>query len=378
MKQTHLYLVSGQATPNITPALDAAIRPDQVILLVSPDMRTRADWLEQVLKESAGVKVSRWAIEHPWNIEHIRDRVLDLLIQHDEENIMLNATGGTKPMSIAAYEAFRALDKPIFHVHPEKDQIIWMHPVGKSRHQLADRIRIPHFIQAHGRRVIERGELHVPPAYREFAQALIHDIQYFGNALGVLNWYANTAEKTLRSEIMERQHQQFAALQDLLDRLEQLGVLQQHNQRLVFSNETARFFANGGWLEQYVFATVNSLKKHIPAIQDTAQSLSVEREPGKIPNELDVVFLADNRLHLIECKAKTFKHNASHSGAETLYKLDSLVDAIGGLQARAMLVSYKELPKYDMQRAKDLRIKVLHGVQLQQLRTHLEQWIQPT
>ncbi|UOG93390.1 MAG: DUF1887 family CARF protein [Candidatus Thiothrix sulfatifontis] len=375
--KTHLYLVSGQATPNITPTLDADIRPDRVILLVSPDMQTRADWLEQVLKATAGVKVSRWSIEHPWNIEHIRDRVLDLLVQHDDENIMLNATGGTKPMSIAAYEAFRALDKPIFYVHPEKDQIIWMHPTGQARHQLAQRIRIPHFIQAHGRRVTERGSVQVPPDYRDFAQELIQHIQYFSGALGVLNWYANTAERSLRSEVLDKQHQRFDALQDLLDRLEQIGVLQQQDQRLVFSSESARFFANGGWLEQYVFATVNSLKKQLPSIQDTAQSLSVERDPGKIPNELDVVFLADNRLHLIECKAKNFKRGDSHSGAETLYKLDSLADAIGGLQARAMLVSYKPLPDYDMQRAKDLRIKVLHGTQLQQLRSHLEQWMQP-
>ncbi len=375
--KTHLYLVSSQATPNITPALDVAMRPERVILLVSPDMRTRADWLEQVLKASAGIKVSRWEIEHPWNIEHIRDRVLDLLVQHETENIMLNATGGTKPMSIAAYEAFRALDKPIFYVHPEKDQVIWMHPEGQPRQQLAQRIRIPHFIQAHGRRVTERGQVQVPPNYRDFAQELIQNIQYFSGALGVLNWYANTAEHNLRSDVLDKQHQQFDALTDLLDKLAQLGILRQQDQRLIFSNESDRFFANGGWLEQYVFATVNSLKKHTPSIQDTAQSLSVERDPGKIPNELDVVFLADNRLHLIECKAKNFKRGNSHSGAETLYKLDSLVDAIGGLQARAMLVSYKPLPEHDMQRAKDLRIKVLHGEQLQQLRTHLKQWIQP-
>ncbi len=372
----HLYLVSGQATPNMTPALDSVMRPDEVILLVSPDMQTRAGWLEQVLKESTGVKVSRWTIEHPWDIEHIRDHLLDLLTQQEHEEIILNATGGTKPMSIAAYDVFRTLDKPVFYVHPEKDQIIWLHPPGRPRQQLADRVRIPHFIQAHGLRVTERGDIQVLPEYREFAQELIQDIQYFADALGALNWYANGAERALRSDKLEPKHQDFGALQDLLDRLEQIGVLKVQEQRLVFSNESARFFANGGWLEQYVFATINSLKKHIPAIQDTAQSLSVEREPGKTANELDVVFLAENRLHLIECKAKNFKRGDGHAGAETLYKLDSLSDAIGGLQARAMLVSYKELPKHDMQRAKDLRIQVLHGRQLQQLSSHLEHWIQ--
>ena len=49
----HLCLVSAQATPNLTPALDPAIRPRRVILLVSPDMRRRADWLERPFRSGA-------------------------------------------------------------------------------------------------------------------------------------------------------------------------------------------------------------------------------------------------------------------------------------------------------------------------------------
>ena len=45
---THLYLVSAQATPNLTPALDSQVAPRRVILLVSPDMHLRADWLERL------------------------------------------------------------------------------------------------------------------------------------------------------------------------------------------------------------------------------------------------------------------------------------------------------------------------------------------
>ncbi len=54
--QTHLYLMSDQPTPNLTPALDPATAPKEVILLVSPDRRRQAAWLAGVL-QSRGIRV---------------------------------------------------------------------------------------------------------------------------------------------------------------------------------------------------------------------------------------------------------------------------------------------------------------------------------
>jgi len=373
---THLMLVSGQPTPNLTPALDRDIKPERIILLVSPDMRQRAAWLEAIYRPR-GIQVETWAIDNAWDIVHIQSRVMELVDREvtGENGMSLNATGGTKPMSIAAYEVFRAYELPIYYVHPESDQLIWLHPEQKPAHQLADRIRIPDFISAHGGEVMGQGDPRVPMAYRELAQQLIDEIDYFSNALGKLNWYANSAEKTLRSNTLDSSDLAFEAFADLIDRLEQIQVLSVQNDRLLFSDEEARFYANGGWLEQYVFATANSLKKSIDKIQDTAQALEITRGDGKSRNELDVVILANNRLHLIECKAKNFKRGDASSGVETIYKLDSLVDNVGGLQARAMLISYRELSSHDTQRARDLGIKVLHGRQLQRLETHLKEWL---
>jgi hypothetical protein len=153
---THLCLVSGQATPNLTPALDPETRPARVILLVSPDMRRRAVWLGRVLR-SRGIRVEDWAVEDAWDIESLEVRILELLERESDavrsQSLVLNATGGTKPMSIAAYEAFRAYELPIFYVHPEKDRLIWMHPSGRAPRDLENRVRLDAFLLAHGARV---------------------------------------------------------------------------------------------------------------------------------------------------------------------------------------------------------------------------------
>jgi hypothetical protein len=101
---THLCLVSAQATPNLTPVLDRALRPRRVILLVSPAMERRAEWLEAVLRRYS-VRTDRWPIGDPWDLEHVQTRVLELLeaerASGEAQRIALNATGGTKPMSSA-------------------------------------------------------------------------------------------------------------------------------------------------------------------------------------------------------------------------------------------------------------------------------------
>ena len=86
--------------------------------------------------------------------------------------------------------------------------------------------------------------------------------------------------------------------------------------------------------------------------------------------------MARNRLHLIECKTKRMAGKGTEDvTTDTVYKLDSISD-LGGLGTKSMLVSYRQLKAADRQRARDLRIQVIQGEQIQQLKTYLRDWIQ--
>jgi ribosomal protein L12E/L44/L45/RPP1/RPP2 len=179
----HLCLVHNTATANVTPALDPDFRPQEVILLHSADQEYRAHCLESVLKPT-GIKVSRWSIQDTREVEHIRDRVLELMIEREHEDIALNATGGTRPMSIAAYEIFKEFGKPIFYVHPETDYVSWMHQRDLPSFNVADRIKLPAFLQAHGAEVGNQGERRgVPENLRRLTQELINHAESLAKPL---------------------------------------------------------------------------------------------------------------------------------------------------------------------------------------------------
>jgi hypothetical protein len=377
---THLYLVSAQATPNLTPALDPAVAPKRILLLVSPDMRIRASWLESVLKPR-GIRVERWEIGDAWDVEHVQQRVLALLEREQllaaTGDIALNATGGTKPMSIAAYEVFRAADLPIFYIHPEHDRLIWMHPGGRPVVDLANRVKLDAFLLAHGARVQSAETDAIPESRRGLTDWLVTRSHRLAQTLGTLNWLAMKARGSLRSPALDAQQRRDMVLGDLIGRCVRAELLSVVGGQLHFLDETARSYVNGGWLEEHVYAVFRELRREERRIQDLARCVQLYREDprgGEVHNEIDVACLAENRLYLVECKTKAWK-GGDGPGSEALYRLDALADLLGGLKGRAMLVSYLDLPVHVRRRAEDLRIQVCAGARLPELRGEISRWL---
>ena len=376
---THVCLVSAQPLPNLIPLLDPAFKPKRAILVVTPPMRERAGWLQAVARPR-GVRCEMLPVRDAWDVGGVQTGILELLEREAqavvEQRIALNATGGTKLMSIAAYEAFRAYNLPIFYVHPREDRLVWLQPENGPSQELADRINLEAFLLSHGASVKGCPRRNVPEAGDlTLAETLITHVDRYSRALGTLNWLAGQARPPALTVEPERIDGELDAL---IGVFEEHGKLHREADRLRFPDAAARFFVNGGWIEAYIFDQVRRIRREDAHIHDAAYAVEVERTQGakRVPNELDVVFLRNNRLHIIECKTRRFSEAGENSaGAEALYKLDSLRDLMGGLQARAMLVSYRPLPGHDRTRADDLGITVCAGNQLRHLRRHLRDFM---
>ncbi len=260
---THICLVSDESTPNISPVLDTKIRPQKVVLVVSPQMKQHARWLEAVLKKSAKIDVSFFPIDDAWNLAHIRERLGELLKSLENEQVILNASCGTKAMCLAAFEVFRNAHCPIFFVHREKDLLIWLYPGNRGSHSLADKVKLTHFLAAQGTSIESRGNYEVKKGWQDLGKTLIDEIERFSRHIGTLNWLAQRAEGRLKSSGLSGKFVDDPAFQDLLDLFVNAQIFNIKNNCLVFPNEAARFFTNGGWLEQFVFAEIKLCEKNI-------------------------------------------------------------------------------------------------------------------
>jgi len=381
----HVCLIHNSATANITPALDPDFRPEEVVLVYGPRQKYRSECLESVLQR-IGVRATHWMISKVFDSQHVRDRILELLAERDGDDLALNASGGTRPMVIGAFEVFQELGKPIFYVHPETDFITWIHRGDLPGFNCADRIKLSSFLCIHGATRIKSAPADgIPGNLRILTKDLIDTIDVVSPALAALNWLAHQAENSqLLSPKLDARQRTWKELRALLDRFASEGLLTLEQDRVRFRDEATRFYTNGGWLEQHVFGLLFGLRKNIPEIQDLARSLEfVRKSSGKpVKNELDVAFLANNRCYIIECKTKRFSCQDSDCimpdspGTEVLYKLDTMKYLVGEASTRAMLISYRDLPKWNMERARDLGIATCTGRQLLSLESRLQSWIQ--
>lgn len=377
---THLFLVHDEMIPNITPALDPSFRPKEVYLLCSQESINQTERLEILLKQT-GIAVFRWPVSDPWDIEHIREHVLEFAVNHDHIDIALNVTGGTKPMSLAAYEVFKDTGKPVYYVHTNQDYVVWLNPHDRKPFDLENRMKLPTYFSAHGMALIEGKKELIAENLRELTATLVNKVNLFSKPLTILNCLASSAVHSLVSPPLDETQLKFQPLRELLDLFSHHNLISlDQNNRLHFTSDEARFYVNGGWLEEHIYSILFHMQKEIRAIQDIARNVIVDwaDKNKKAPNEIDIAFLADNHLYLIECKTRIFDGNKSQakSAAEALYKLDAFQTALGGEKTvRAMIVSYRRFPESAKIRARKLTIEVCDQGNLVHLDNALKFWI---
>lgn len=371
---TQIMLVSEQAAANLLPALDPSMKPRQAVLLVSPKMAHRAQALQAVLQESGiGVQAITLPDEHdPAALESL---VMDVATQHDGETIALNLTGGTKLMALAAQSVAQAAGWPAFYVDADTDQIIWLDKTRPAQ-TLTQQLRLRHYLRGYGYTLRDGIERPQPkPAWQTLVSDLIQNIGSLEDAIGQLNHLSQEAQNQLRVKLSPRQSDN-PSLDALLRKFEDAKVLSRTGDHVSFPSEDARRFANGGWIEHHSYQTVCQVTGAV-GIRDKAANLQVTDSNGQ-PNEIDVAFLARNRLFMIECKTARMNHADDLKANDTLYKLAENCRRIGGLGTRGMLVSYRPLRDAEHRLAHALNLKVVAARDLSRLDEHLKQWVKPT
>ncbi len=382
---THVCLVSAQATPNLLPLLDETWHPRRVVLACSAEMKDKAQSLRSVVQtKGAGMVVELLDLPDAYDYNALSDAFLNFLGQHESEDIALNVTGGTKLMAVAAQEVFRSAGKPVFYVNVETDEVVLIGQQATSQ-PLSAKLKVHELLKAHGYTVTTQDPPQITRELRDLTARLIDHVATSGSALGTFNALARAArDNHLRAELTHQQ-QDSRALGDIVALFEDAGLVRQQGSALVFKNEEARFFANGGWLEAHVFDVLQSLRSQHPGLTDVALGLRVgfasTSGQGKDKNEIDVAFLYRNTLHIIECKTANLAQTGTgedNKATEALYKMESLLK-LGGLRTKGMVVDYRgELAKSEanQKRAKEARIAIASGTALRDLKGTLQRvWL---
>ena len=146
---THICIVSSQPIPNIIAALDPACDARNIVLLATRQMCAQAGNLRAVF-ERHGLMLEIREIPGHEDLDALQKHLLDVLAVHP--GTALNATGGTKPMSLTAFEVFRQAERPVFYV--ERDNtLLWLSPKPYPPRRIPGVLDIDDYFAAFGKEI---------------------------------------------------------------------------------------------------------------------------------------------------------------------------------------------------------------------------------
>lgn len=125
-----------------------------------------------------------------------------------------------------------------------------------------------------------------------------------------------------------------------------------------FKSAGDRRYYSGAWFEEHIYYMI---KKHFK-LNNSEIAVGVKLKNRNTENEFDVLFVKDNTIYVVECKAY-FAHKKTKQKIEKdLYKISALDDDFG-LQAKSVYITTLDIKKNSekesktiIKRAKDLNV----------------------
>lgn len=310
------------------------------------------------------IKALNLPVEKIKKIEVIEDSVKDIddkLVTHltfeDDDELLVNITGGTKIMSLAVYNFFtRSGSGDIFYIPIGKNEIKHIFPLRKNRvSEITNRVNLLEYLTAYGVKVKDSSF----QSKNTLLKTKEETSNLFKSFLSDRDKMFKAAE-TIRNaklrgkKIVKENQPDFFEVANIFN---EVGV-NWVNENEISKDETK--YITGEWFEEYVYPRI----KEWLGKGDEEIALGLQLLKNDTPNEYDIMFTHNNALYVIECKTDVSDNEEgkiSYLFTNTLYKAATLKKEFG-LWVNYYLFALNDFSKLtddQKQRAKQLDIKLV-------------------
>ncbi len=320
MKKTLVSLISDQTIPNLELIKEFRNQINQYVFICTKQKKSQLKWLTEAADLNKYEEISVDAFE-PIEIENN-------LKQYDfgDDEIILNITGGTKLMSLIVNEYFRSIGATIYYLTGHNKSYVKVFPNrGNRSFQLNCEITLTEYLKAHG-----------------FSYQKSEPFKTYQEAKKMLNFFTSESKESYIGIIKQLQKRRgknviidsIEGLQSLLDRMD----YHPENKDKLSKNDVK--YLTSDWFEEFVYFKV----KTDLSLPDEFIGTGYKITKNDVLNELDVIFVYQNKLFIIECKTsfyqmipieeekngvKEIKQKRKNLLPEIVYKSDALRNKFG-------------------------------------------------
>ena len=250
---------------------------------------------------------------NPFSFEDIEAKLDEVI--NGEDSYIVNLTGGTKIMSLAAYEFFKDLSSEIYYL-TGRGEYLKLHPGRKKNiYPLKSKVTLQEYLTSYG---FELKDSSQPLRSQEESKLML---SYF------LTSFNRKIDIPILGELRNhrsRKNISFERVTGLADFLERIGFKPEKENKI--SKYECRYLT-GDWLEEYLYFF---LMENFNITKDEIGLSWVVDKNGTL-NEFDVLLMRNNKLYLFECKTSIYLDQDEKDTfiGETIYKSDSLRNKFG-------------------------------------------------
>ncbi|MGA9097792.1 MAG: DUF1887 family CARF protein [Methanotrichaceae archaeon] len=343
-------LISGQHVPNLLTV--KSIKPDRLVLLVTPGMKT-------LKKDSQFLKaLAVGGLDYSSNKDIIDQKeenssiavycnLQEAFKNHPNDEWIINLTGGTKPMSIGAYEFSKNKGlKTLYIAEGNQHQAIDL--LGGPSITLDHKVTTEEFLAGYGFDIINKESLK-----RSEERAL-----KWMTLAAILAKHSDEAD--LRIMLSRLQKFKEAAIKFDKDSWEDNGLTLSEDDDVFLKDQDLRTqiasyfglstigakfigrldrhaveFLTGKWLEVFVWSLLQSFVNK--GIWDLHLGVSAGKSGPGENNDLDVSFMRNQSLCIVECKTGGQEHDPEAD--DVLYKIEAIKSGPKALRVETYLAT---------------------------------------
>lgn len=367
-----LCLASDHLPANILPLESPDIRPDVVYVAVTKGKKEKGlELIEQI--KTMGIKTECLDVPNENSLHDMNTLFENWLLTHETDNIIVNITGGTKIMSLAAYQVFSGFGFRCFYQNHQPHQLVWLDDETIISN-IGEKVKLDRYLAQYQFKVKTKIELaEVPQMYKKYAHIVFKELKknYDSTCRIISKLNAHTAKKPLPQDELKK----FYFLPDEELFLQHLSsetqIFKLKGKSINTDNENDRQFVNGGWLEVLCADLMRTMENVRDISVSVAIYKSTQRAKASTNQELDVMAMLKQKLLIAECKTVNWKNTDDSSQA--IYKLSALSD-IGGLNTKATFISLYNISDATKTRAAEHNIHIICGKDITSLDTQLLNW----
>jgi len=346
-------LISGQHVPNLLSIRSEDPVPDRLVLIVTPLMRARKKHSHLLNALAAGGLdyESRHDIKDLTkedSIIEIHGLLRKIHKDHLKDELVVNLTGGTKPMCIGAYEFSKEMHLRTLYV-PEGNQHEAKDLLRDLSVDLKHRLSTAEFLEGYGFGVLNPGDLERSKERAEdlfeLAALLTANSEDPGQR-GMLGRIQNLMEEKKKNDwmgwnrdglILTEESNVYLDNEPLRSKIASKLGLKTRDSMLLGSLDKHRVeFLAGKWLEVLVWGMLNRFVDK-DLIWDLNQGVRVGKAfPGE-DNDLDVTFMMNQSLCIVECKTGGQEHDPA--GKDVLYKIEAIKSGLRAIRVKTYLAT---------------------------------------